>query len=50
MNTLFLRTNSSQLGLSILRIGIDPVNWNNNQLLDAQKAVEYGLIDAVVES
>ena len=42
MDTLFLRTNANQLGLSLLRIGIDPVNWNNNQLLDAQKAVARG--------
>jgi glucuronoarabinoxylan endo-1,4-beta-xylanase len=41
MNTLF-GTNVNQLSLSLLRIGIDPVNWNNNQLLDAQKAVAHG--------
>src|SRR5258708_4303564 len=42
MDTLFLRTNANQLGLTLLRIGIDPVNWNNNQILDAQKAVARG--------
>src|SRR5262249_13459163 len=42
MDTLFRQTNANQLGLSLLRIGIDPNgNWNN-QMLDAQKAVARG--------
>src|SRR5262249_39070652 len=35
MDTLFSRNNASQLGLTLLRIGIDPNGIWNNQLLDA---------------
>jgi glucuronoarabinoxylan endo-1,4-beta-xylanase len=42
MDTLFLTNNTSQLGLSLLRIRIDPTtNWAN-ALSDAQKAVARG--------
>jgi glucuronoarabinoxylan endo-1,4-beta-xylanase len=42
MDTLFLTNNTSQLGLTLLRIRIDPsTNWAN-ALSDAQKAVARG--------
>ena len=41
MDTLF-GTGTNQLALTLLRIGIDPNNNWNNQLLDAQKAVAHG--------
>ena len=42
MNTLFGTNNASQLGLSLLRVRIDPTtNWSN-ALSDAKKAVAWG--------
>jgi glucuronoarabinoxylan endo-1,4-beta-xylanase len=42
MNTLYGTNNANQLGLSLLRVRIDPAtNWGN-ALLDAQKAVARG--------